>query len=961
MILSIWNDGDHDSDDHVHRLLIKPGEPHMFAVRRRPAVRLVTLIMAIGALAALALPAASAATSRPASPSSTSSTASSTSSTAPASHTKCVTTGVSTTCTGTASGNNAYNPWAATNFTSPDKGIWPQISHPPVVTVSQTKDLTDQVVNVSWQYFTPSLDDTGSPDQGTNSQNYEVTVYECEGTNPTWDSNGLGTFPDPNSCYESNEGSQGLGPLGDALTAGQGSAGITIAPQACGIPESWAQSGGCTNGGNPATWEGSAQFHIETKVTNSSLGCDVNTPCSLVIVPNFGGNYSEPDGYRENGPDGTGGCENHYNDSLEIEPEGQNNASVIDGACSYMDRIVVPLSFAPTPSNCPANVIQDPEFQAEGSPMMAQQMTQWQTAWCTSPAGSLTFSSVPEEQARNAFLGGGQALGNGVDMALTTLPALGVSSSSRKFTYAPLANSGAAIAYYVDDGAPANTNPVTGAPEPSPEVGQQINRLVLNPRLVAKLTTESYALNYSCASGPVKSSSSCDPAVAGNTQNIFQDPEFLSLNKDCQPTFAPANYQCGAADFQNATNTLNFGLFMPTVLSAQSDITYQLTDWVAANADAQAFLAGKSAQGMHINKYYKNATSYPTEQFSALDPGWTNTTPIKCSSTGCANPAVPYATMQVAWNFVATQEQIAQNLLGFKPNADYTIPVCQDPSGTCTSPNQYGFVDLTGAGTNNSVGEGNLDLLSEMDLGDVGTYQFPAAALVNADGQAVTPTQASVEHTVAKDMETNPDGITQYVDQSSKDPGVYPLTMVDYAMVPTCGLKPAQATAIADFLDNVATTGQKQGVLPGQMQPGYYPLTSAQLAQTVKAAQEVRTQDCKSAPSDPGSANDGGSPADSSSPAKTPASDHRTPSTGSTPIGHDRTAAFGQKSADSGLAGILLVLAMVFGVLLVVGGPTAWVITVTGRWPVVLGQVRAVRARSLTGLGRLAARVVRRA
>jgi hypothetical protein len=57
----------------------------------------------------------------------------------------------------------------------------------------------------------------------------------------------------------------------------------------------------------------------------------------------------------------------------------------------------------------------------------------------------------------------------------------------------------------------------------------------------------------------------------------------------------------------------------------------------------------------------------------------------------------------------------------------------------------------------------------------------------------------------------------------------------------------------------------------------------------------------------------------------------------------------------------LLVLAIVVGAVLAVAGPAAWVITVTGRWPVVLGWVRAVRARSLTGLGRLAGLVIRRA
>jgi hypothetical protein len=947
MILLSWK---HDSDDHARWLLIKPGEPHMFAVRRRRrAARFGTVIMAIVALAALALPAASAATSRPASPSST----------APSSHTKCVTTGVSITCTGTASGDNAYNPWAAKNFTSQTNGIWPQLTHPPVVTVSQATDLTDQIVNVSWQYFTPSLDDTGDPNAGGDSDNYELTVYECKGTNPKWDSNGLA-----DSCFTSAEGVPGQGALGNALTPGT-AGGITYAPGACGVPASW--GGTCTNGGDPADWKGSAQFHIETGVTNSVLGCDVSTPCSLVIVPNFGGNYALPLSNTE-----TSGCENHFydSDSYQIDGEGQgeNNAAAIDYACSYMDRIVIPLSFAPTPSNCPASVIQNPEFQAEGSPMMARQMTQWQTAWCRSPAGSLTFSSVSEDSARTSFLAGGQGLAGGVDMALTTLPASGVSPGSRKFTYAPLANSGTAIAYYLDDAQPSG-DPVTS---------EQINRMVLDARLVAKLTTESYALAYDCTSSaphppwpaPPKPSPYCDPAVSHNTDYLFTDPEFLSLNKNCEPTGAATNYVCtgttstAPGDFPGEgglSDNIGYGPFLPTMLGSFSDMTYQLTDWVAANAQARAFLAGTPAPGMHVNTNYKG-TSYPTELLAAQDPGVSWPGGLKCiaasypcETTNAGGNAT--ASMNVAWNFDATLEEIAQNLLAFQPNAQNPWLSCTSPGGTttCTDLAQWDHSALAPQTL------GYRALLSEMDLGDAGAYQFPTAALVNAAGQAVAPTQASVEATVAKDMATNPDGITQYVNLSSKDPAVYPLTMVDYAMVPTCGLRHGEATAIADFLDNVATTGQQQGVLPGQLQPGYYPLTSAQRAQTLKAAGEVRAQDCKSVPADhtiSGSTPPGGSPANSS-PAKKAASHDPSPS--SSPIGHARTAAFGQKSADSGLAGILLVLAIVFGALLVLGGPTAWVITVTGRWPVVFRWVRAARARSLTGLGRLAGRAVRRA
>jgi hypothetical protein len=61
------------------------------------------------------------------------------------------------------------------------------------------------------------------------------------------------------------------------------------------------------------------------------------------------------------------------------------------------------------------------------------------------------------------------------------------------------------------------------------------------------------------------------------------------------------------------------------------------------------------------------------------------------------------------------------------------------------------------------------------------------------------------------------------------------------------------------------------------------------------------------------------------------------------------------------MTGILLLLAIIVGALLLVGGPAAWALTATGKWPVVLRWLRTVRTQVQTGLGRLAGVVVRRA
>jgi ABC-type phosphate transport system substrate-binding protein len=931
------------------------GEPGMYRLRRRGiAARVGTVIVAIAAIAAMALPGAAAATAASSSPSaSPAASASPTTCGTTTSCTKCVPKGMGTTCTGTYSGDNAYDPWL-------DKwdglsGAVPnspggQISHPPVVTVSQTKNLNDQSVNVSWQYFTPTLSTSQAPNPTGNLKFYKVLIYECKGADPAVDSSGLG-----NSCAEEQVGQPDVTTQTGAPNAVTG---ITYALDASGGgPNSYNWGGDSSNsntGGDPADWKGQAQIHIEVGgQENSKLGCGPGTPCSLVIVPNFGGNYDfDPSGAPSNTI--TADCENHSFDD-PFDAFGADASNAADSfACEFRDRIVVPLSFSPTAvsSGCPGG---NPQFNAEGSPMLQRAMTQWQSGFCKGSAPvNLGFTSLDESDAREQFLQGAQALSSSVDMALVTLPATG-QTSSRKFTYAPLANSGVAMAYYLDDAAD----------------GRPVGQVVLDPRLAAKLTTESYSLTFGCTVPPPQDqppggkpwpglpnpSETCDPAVKDNPNTIFDDPEFQALNTHCQPLFEAADYSCGASDFADdffAGGDDKGGDFLPTVLGASNDMTFQLTDWTGADPDAAGFLAGKKdLWGMSVNTNYKNV-SYPIEQFDThKDPGTTPPWPITCTAGGCGIDA----TMQVAWNPDSTLGLISSNLLDLQPNTDSTDLLCV--LAQCNPPfpmGDYGFK------SNGPEAPGARALFSELDLGDVASYQFPAAAMVNGAGDAVAPTQASVEAAV-KDMKTNPDGVTQFANESSTDPAAYPLAMVDYAMVPTCGLSSSKASAIANFLDKVATSGQTQGFTPGTLAPGYYPLTSAQRAQTLKAAQDVKSQDCHTLPPDNTVSghriNDVSSPPSGSgtpgTPGNTSLGGGKAPNHTSVPGGSGKTPpaalkglqpeAFGQKSADSGLTGILLLIAIIVGAILLVGGPAAWVVTATGKWPVVLRWLRPVLAQ----------------
>jgi hypothetical protein len=980
----------------------------MFILRRRSVAACSGVIAAaIGVFALTSLPGASAVVPSASASASTARLASASASSASASssvsgegHTKCVPwpkpTSLGLKCTGTYSGNTAFDPWIpATNSKGQPQDQNLPASEPPTVTISQAKDLTDQDVTINWSNFTPTLssglngEDIYGPNpssatdfalNGSGTNFFSVSIFECNGTNPAVSNNYGTTGFSTSQCYLPPVGTLGSlayanagppngqlvstldtsAPKADSLVSGVPP--DSVVPAYNGLPPSF-------DGGKPSTWIGQATFHVEAPTPRSQAGiynCGPSTPCSLVIDPNWGGAPTNP-GFTD-----TSGCSTHVfgtNGGAIGDFFGSTNnlgsaqstttESLVGGsyACWAADRIVIPLSFAQTSKDCPAKT---PQFYAAGSPMMETQMLQWEAGWCSGTAPvTLQSTFESESTARQEFLAGGQSATARTDMALVTLPpdAAEQQASHRKFTYAPLANSGTGIAYYVDD------TTLGGTP---------INQMVLNARLLAKLTTQSYTLQYGCTNifvpkpwpPPPKPSVYCDPNVIHNPYSLFDDPEFVSLNQHCQPYGQQKNYVCGnpAVDPQApyddfpadglGQDEVGIGGFLPTVLLPESDMTYDLTGWIAANPDAKEFLDGETDPwGMHVNNSYLGVSaSYPTYAFSELDNGVTLPQKyVHCTSQSCAT-GLADESMQASWNFQPDLDTITRDLLAGQPAAMEPDNSCPLSTGFCNNPTQ-----LSPTSTASAEPIGAQALLSVLDLGDIANYQFPVAELVNAAGKAVGPTQKSVEAAV-RDMKTNADGITQYANYTSTDPSAYPLAMVDYAMVPTCGLSHTEALAIADFLTKVATTGQVQGDAPGDLAPGYYPLNAKQKAQTLQAAAEVRAQDCKSAPADkkPDGQNPpkdtGSSPKSSPTPTPSPSGKSPSPSpTPTTPQGTGtpkaQTAAFGQKSPDSGLAGILLLLAIIAGALLLLGGPAVWAVTATGKWPVVLGWLRPVQAR----------------
>ena len=213
--------------------------------------------------------------------------------------------------------------------------------------------------------------------------------------------------------------------------------------------------------------------------------------------------------------------------------------------------------------------------------MLSDAMQQWETGLCFGrDSVEIQYNgSLNESEARNYFAEGT------ADVAFTTLPESG--PTKHPYVYAPVAVTATSVGYWVDN---ENT-------------GQPYTDIKLDPRLLLKMLTTSYSYTDDACPNGGSSTFGCDNAVDGNPQNLYADPEFQKLN----PTV-----------WQNASQPSGFEI--PTVLSGDSDMTWEATSWVAANQAANEFLAGQFDQwGMHVNTYYLGL-KYPITGFLPMDP-----------------------------------------------------------------------------------------------------------------------------------------------------------------------------------------------------------------------------------------------------------------------------------------------------------------------------------------------------
>ena len=281
------------------------------------------------------------------------------------------------------------------------------------VTVSRTSDLVNQTVEVSLAGFRPSSSTRlqNSGDSLDVNTEYPVRVYECRGADPASSSD----------CYGS-PGFRGV----DASDSSPGRPGrprVHLPRPDRPVRRDSGRTGQLAGQRHPGGRHRQVTIQVFTKRESAGLGCDVDSPCAIVVVPNYG-----------RGQAGVGDTED-----------------VMDAPWAWDRRTVVPLTFQSVDDACPLG---SPSLGVEGSPIAADLLASWRARTCTlsSHAVGLDYTAIGEPQTRADVASGV------TDTGLVIDPLDADAADGSGIVYAPVSVTGLVVAFQVDD---ADGRPVT--------------------------------------------------------------------------------------------------------------------------------------------------------------------------------------------------------------------------------------------------------------------------------------------------------------------------------------------------------------------------------------------------------------------------------------------------------------------------------------------------------------------
>lgn len=543
-----------------------------------------------------------------------------------------------------------------------------------------------------------------------------------------------------------------------------------------------------------ANGTGEVDFEIQTVREASGLGCgapvDVNgtttgRPCWLVIVPR---GTTEVDGSSIVG--------NFL--GLQSSPLSQTN---------WDKRIFIPLEFRPQGRACPLGT---PERLLSGHELVVDAVSRWQPALCGNGGTLYSLTQLSDDLVRSQLL---EASDPGLALISNPVPP-DEQRPDRPLVYAPVAVSGLAFAFNVVKDPP---NLTTDTDPRHAVAGQPFTELKLTPRLVAKLLTQSYKGAVVGFGQGEQESGSQPEALRNNPWGLTNDPEFLDINDD-------KNLLEDYKDLLNQTLHVDSLVQLGT-----SDLTGLLWDWVLADTDARAFVDGTpDPSGMVVNPANKGLrpplSTYPRNDQSCV-----------MVDLGTAGGSAPKCTGDV--------HQFANDMHEAGRAANRGDTLGRVPSGRLPD---------------NSVTYGRLArqadtkraLIAVVDVATAHRYQLRTAKLRNAAGEFVGPDAAGLRAGLDVMKPSAVLGVLQ-PDPTARSSAAYPLTSLSYAVTSPPVLTEVAGREYAAFLRYAVGAGQQQGELPGQLPFGYLPLSEPLRQQALAAAAIIETQAGQSPGGDP--------------------------------------------------------------------------------------------------------------
>jgi hypothetical protein len=550
---------------------------------------------------------------------------------------------------------------------------------------------------------------------------------------------------------------------------------------------------------------GQANFEIETVLQAAGLGCgdpvNVNgtisgRSCWLVIVPRGTTEVNgSPADFR----------------GLQSSALSQTN---------WNNKIAIHLEFLPQGQTCPLGA---PERSLRGHELAVEAVSRWQPALCVNGGSLFSFTQLNDDGARSQLL---QATDPGLTLISNPVPPE-QQRADRPLVYAPVALSGLAFAFRIVQ----NPTQLPDGDLRRLHAGEPFTEMNLTPRLVAKLLTQSYQ-------GAILHQDTHDPEVAPNPPTLLpsanpwgltNDPEFLDLNHGYRDLLRP-----------------NLPLDVLVQLGT-SDLTGRLWDWVLADPDARAFIEGTpDPSGMVVNQANKGLRpplyAYPRNDLGCIlvhpnDPFHTG----KTTAPFCNEDAHQFANdMHQAARAAGRGDPLGGNKDAGNFNAD---------------------------GSNVSYGKAprqavtDQALIAVVDTATADRYGLQTAKLRNAAGQFVAPDDTGLRTGAAAMKRSAVPGVLQ-PDPATKNAAAYPLTSLSYAVTSPPVLTQDAGRDYAKFLRYAVGAGQQPGDLPGQLPLGYVPLPDPLRQQALAAATIIETQAGKSLqpPAPPAAANGGTTP-----------------------------------------------------------------------------------------------------